>query len=294
LDKVKEIIVQPEFEGGILNQQQRPDKVQISPEATEQLRDYVTCIASMHRATSFHNFEHASHVSCQANCLLDSDKGQAATLHDHTYSIASDPLIHFACAFSAPSAMLVTRIASNAQLVKEDVPVAVAVAYNNRSVAEQISLALAWDLLTDGRFKDLRSTLCVNFGELQRFCQLAVNAVMATAIVDKDLKALCNGRWEKAFFTVQEQTMLDHPRDVINRKATIVTEEHLIQASELLTRCNIGISPCKWNDRYYVAFVHGRAESDPSKAGTREKWVFRVLHIIDQKAEKVWWLLEER
>jgi len=51
---------------------------------------------------------------------------------------------------------------------------------------------------------------------------------MATDIVDKDLKALRNDRWDKAFKDKVEE---DEEKDV-NRKATIVIE-HLIQASDV-------------------------------------------------------------
>lgn len=52
---------------------------------------------------------------------------------------------------------------------------------------------------------------------------------MATDIVDKDLKALRNARWTKAF----DEQRHDEPAKVSqDRKATIVIE-HLIQASDV-------------------------------------------------------------
>lgn len=56
----------------------------------------------------------------------------------------------------------------------------VATKYKNRSVAEQRSLDLSWDLLMQKRFRFLRSVICRNDTELGRFRQLVVNAVMAT------------------------------------------------------------------------------------------------------------------
>ena len=63
----------------------------------------------------FHSFEHASHVTMSVTKLMsrivapshvldscDEDKQDlAATLHDHTYGITSDPLTQFACIISA-------------------------------------------------------------------------------------------------------------------------------------------------------------------------------------------------
>jgi hypothetical protein len=51
------------------------------------------------------------------------------------------------------------------------------------------------------------------------FSQLLVNEVLSTDITDKELKALRNARWDKAFKELDEDR---------NRRATIVIE-HLIQ-----------------------------------------------------------------
>ena len=54
---------------------------------------------------------------------------------------------------------------------------------------------------------------------------------MSTDIVDKDLKALRNGRWDKAFIKEAGDSRADE-RAKVNRKATIVIE-HIIQASDI-------------------------------------------------------------
>ena len=66
--------------------------------------------------------------------------------------------------------------------------------YKNRSVAEQQSLDLSWDLLLQARFSALRSTICSSDEELARFRQLVINSVMATDLGDKELKKLRNER----------------------------------------------------------------------------------------------------
>ena len=63
----------------------------------------------------------------------------------------------------------------NFQLVKEQAPIAKA--YYNRSVAEQNSLDLAWDILMEDRFVNLRRCLFANQDELMRFRQIVVNVV---------------------------------------------------------------------------------------------------------------------
>merc|ERR1711933_524024 len=111
-----------------------------------------------------------------------------------------------------------------------------------------------------------------------RLRQLIVNMVMATDIMDKDLKALRNKRWEKAFSpdSLSLSSNSNSSRgcaadetyqDQINRKATIVLE-HLIQASDVCHTMQHWHVYRKWNERYfeemYFAYKIGRANADPS------------------------------
>eukprot|EP00538_Stauroneis_constricta_P003831 CAMPEP_0119558060 /NCGR_PEP_ID=MMETSP1352-20130426/9964_1 /TAXON_ID=265584 /ORGANISM="Stauroneis constricta, Strain CCMP1120" /LENGTH=80 /DNA_ID=CAMNT_0007605281 /DNA_START=17 /DNA_END=256 /DNA_ORIENTATION=+ len=69
---------------------------------------------------------------------------------------------------------------SNMQLVKERDEMADL--YGNKSVAEQNSVDLAWNLLMDPAYRNLRATMFANEAEKKRFRQLLVNSVMATDI----------------------------------------------------------------------------------------------------------------
>jgi hypothetical protein len=113
--------------------------------------------------------------------------------------------------------------------VKEEADVAAY--YKGKSVAEQNSVDKSWDLLMLDQFKDLRNAIYCNETELTRFRSLLVNSVMATDIVDKELKQLRNDRWDKAFSGEVPQTE-EEVAAAVNRKATIVIE-HLIQASDV-------------------------------------------------------------
>lgn len=115
----------------------------------------------------------------------------------------------------------------NAQLVKEQA--AVAIAYNGKSVAEQNSIDLAWNILMDPAYSDLRDCIYTAQAEFTQFRQLVVNVVLATDIFDKDLSDLRKNRWKKAFGDIPPE---EPYVDVANRKATIVIE-HLIQASDV-------------------------------------------------------------
>ena len=234
LDEVVEIIHLPELSTSN-DMEEDPTTIQLDPKVVGLVRDYVTCLAKMYRSSNpFHNFEHASHVTMSVGKLLSrivapsdmdyTNKEQARSkLHDHTYGITSDPLTQFACILSSLIHDVDHQGVSNFQLIKEDDPLVDM--YNGKSVAEQNSVDLAWNLLMEDQFAPLRATICSNTVELARLRQLVVNGVLATDIFDKELKQLRNERWEKAFSSEYQES----ERDLKNRKATIVIE-HLIQA----------------------------------------------------------------
>jgi hypothetical protein len=145
---------------------------------------------------------------------------------DKTYGITSDPLTQFSCVFSAVIHDVDHPGVPNTTLVEEKTPLATK--YNNKSIAEQNSVDLAWNLLMNDRYKKLRSAIYSSDVEMRRFRQLVVNSVMATDIADKDQKVFRNARWDRAF----HESVEENEQDSINRKATIVIE-HLIQASDV-------------------------------------------------------------
>ena len=105
---------------------------------------------------------------------------------DHTYGITSDPMIPFACVFAALIHDVDHPGISNAQLIKEDSPLAKA--YNNKSIAEQNSVDIAWALLNEDTFTTLRNTIAETHEDMAQFRQLVVQAVLATDILDKDIR----------------------------------------------------------------------------------------------------------
>lgn len=145
--------------------------------------------------------------------------------HDHTYGITSDPLTQFALLLSALIHDVDHTGVPNTQVLAENQ--GMAQMYGQRSVAEQNSLDLSWDLFMDDRYSTLRSALFETRQDLIRFRQLVVNSVMATDIADKELKTLRNARWDKAF--QKADGFVKSELDGFNRKATIVIE-HVIQA----------------------------------------------------------------
>ena len=132
-------------------------------------------------------------------------------------------------------------------------------------MAEQNSLDIAFELLLEEKYSDLRAAIYSDETEMLRFRSLVVNSVMATDIVDKELKSLRNARWEKAF---SESASGDEDGQVAtDRKATIVIE-HLIQASDVSHTMQHWHIYRKWNELFFLecyrAYRQGRAERDPS------------------------------
>ena len=98
----------------------------------------------------------------------------------------------------------------------------------------------------DPTYGNLQRAIWSNPRELKRFRQLVVNMILATDIFDKDMMAMREQRWEKAFHqynnvdggTADEEYKNESSMSlaasglnkVIDLKATVVIE-HLIQAS---------------------------------------------------------------
>ncbi|CAB9501720.1 Receptor-type guanylate cyclase gcy [Seminavis robusta] len=293
LEAVKEIIHLPAFDSKrSRDKQAEPKTVEIPDEIVMQLHHLVSVISTLYNANPFHNFEHASHVVMSVTKLMSRIIApnqlvlleSAAELHDHTYGITSDPLTQFACAFSALIHDVDHVGVSNAQLVKEGG--SIAAKYKERSVAEQNSLEISWKLLMDDEYAELRSFLFETSSDLSRFQDLVVNSVMATDIVDKDLKALRNRRWDKAFKTGEFAStgqLEEDNRDAVNRKAIIIIE-HIIQASDISHTMQHWQVYKKWNQKLfeelYVAYLNGRMEKNPSEFWYNGEFGFFDFYII--------------
>lgn len=297
LEEVAEIIELPAFDKKAMKRQRdNSDKKDLDPMLMAELREYVTMVAGMYRENPFHNFAHASYVvmavSKYMNRIMtasemdlgnDGDRERSSTqeaLHDHTYGITSDPLTRFACVFSALIHDIDHPGVPNPRLIEENERLASI--YKKRSVAEQNSFDLAWELLLDDSFKRLRQAICVNDADFQRFRQIVVNSVMATDLGDKEMKALRNGRWSKAF-AAQKEVQEECLSNSTNRKATIVIE-HLIQAADVAHTCQHWNLYRKWNERLfqecYKAWRDGRADKNPADGWYEGEMGFYDFYII--------------
>jgi class 3 adenylate cyclase len=294
LDEVQQAIRTPDFNTEVAEATLDHYLVEIPEAITNDIRDYVAMIAVSYRSNKFHNFEHACHVTMSVTKLLGrvvspditSLQGEsvadqrarnqmAAQIHDFTHGLTSDPLASLALVFSGLIHDVDHIGVSNVQLAKEQPELAAH--YRNKSVAEQNSLDIAWDLLMDDRFKKMREYIFETQTELLRFRQLIVNMVLATDIFDKEFYQLRTDRWQRAF---HENLPDSVTKDL---RATIVME-HIIQASDVSHTMQHWHIYQKWNRRLfeemYAAFKAGRLSSDPRNFWYKGELAFFDNYVI--------------
>jgi 3'5'-cyclic nucleotide phosphodiesterase len=240
---------------------------------------YPTVVLPIAKDNEFHNFEHATHVLMSVMKLL----GRVSTStekKDRDHSFQFDPLIQFGCVLAALIHDIDHQGVTNIQLVNEKT--ALAARYSNKAVAEQNSIDIGWALFMADKFSAFRKTVCPTNHHLQRLRQLVVNSVIATDIMDPDLKESRNSRWEKAFGECH-QSSDQGSHDIVNRKATLVLE-HLIQASDVSHCMQHWQVYRKWNERLfremYHAYDNGRGASDPSEFWYQGELGFFDFYII--------------
>ena len=294
LDEVQEAIRTPDFNTDVAEATLDYHLVEIPEAITNDIRDYVAMIAASYRSNKFHNFEHACHVTMSVAKLLGrvvtpeiaSNQGEsvadlrvrsqmAAQIHDFTHGLTSDPLASLALVFTALIHDVDHQGVSNVQLAKEQPELAEY--YRNKSVAEQNSLDIAWDLLMADRFKKMRKYIFETQAELLRFRQLIVNMVLATDIFDKDFNQLRKDRWQRAFHE-------DVPDSVTKDLRATIVLEHIIQASDVAHTMQHWHIYQKWNRRLFeemlIAFKAGRMGSDPRTFWYKGELAFFDNYVI--------------
>ena len=103
----------------------------------------------------------------------------------------------FACAFAALIHGVDHPGVPNSVLIKEGTKFAKL--YKDKSVAEQNSVDIVWDLFMSGKYSNLVHCICADQEELNQFRQLIMNMVCATDILYKDLGVLQKDQWDKVF-----------------------------------------------------------------------------------------------
>jgi len=282
-DQITEKIIMPEFDHSKTKKKcSGVGSVELPPKVVQQLLDLVTTIAMLYHDNNFHNYEHACHVTMSANKLLSRivvpktaeslgvDSLELKAAHDFTYGLTSDPLTQFAIVFSAIVHDLDHHGVSNGQLAKEGNRLASV--YHEKSIAEQNSIDLAFEILTSSSYSDLVCCICADATEYRRFRQLVVNCVMATDIFDKDLLEMRNNRWKKAFSNEEA--------DSSNLKATIVIE-HIIQAADVSHTMQHWHVYQKWNEKLFAEMCKAYEAGRGSDKHPAEGWYKGELWFFD-------------
>jgi len=265
--------------------------LELSPKVVSQLQRHVQHIASMYRNNSFHNYEHASHVTLSMEKMLSnvrvsdaccknssSDCGSAElSLNRYTTDLSNDPLAQFAVVYSALIHDVDHTGASNSQLIKENDWMAIE--YNGKSPAENHAINLAWETLMLPDYAELVECLCPTTMHLERLKQLVTDAVLATDIFDEDLKENRNARWQQVF----GGTSVENPADPdnVNNLRVMVVLDHLIQASDVAHTMQHWHVFIKWNERLFQemtdAYQKGRLAKDPASF-----WFDAELNFFDK------------
>ena len=249
--------------------------IELDPAVAMQLHQYVADISSRyHENNPFHNFAHACHVTMSVHKLMkrvvSDGTDELATVvpknetkHTATYGIlTSDPLTLLAIVFSGLIHDVDHRGVSNMQLSTEE-PV-MAQHYRFKSVAEQNSFDIGWDLLMSSSYDALRHAIFQTLPDLLRFRQVVVNTVLATDIFDKEMGDMRKARWNRVFGPGDEDS---HDEMSKNTRATIVLE-HIIQASDVSHTMQHWHVYTKWNRRLFeemhLAYKAGRMGKDPA------------------------------
>lgn len=284
LDEVQDAISTPDFNADVAEAALEYHQVKVPLVIIQQVREYVTMIAESYRSKNpFHGFEHACHVTMSVAKLLgrvvtpdlapvDTPNGQSSTfnretrqamaaqIHDFTHGLTSDPLANLALVFAALIHDVDHQGISNVQLSMEEPELHEH--YRGKSVAEQNSLDIAWDMLMSNQFQGMRVYIFETSEELCRFRQLIVNMVLATDIFDKELNQLRKDRWQRAF---SETSHL--PATITKDLRATIVMEHIIQASDVAHTMQHWHIYQKWNRRLleemYGAYKAGRMPTDP-------------------------------
>lgn len=165
----------------------------------------------------------------------------------------------------------------NSTLVEE--ATFLATKYHNKSVAENNSIAVAWDILMKDEYQDLRKCIGPTHKELAHFHELLTKIVLATDVMDRELKAARDARWAAVFSAGSQinNPGIDHDR------AQIVLE-HLIQASDVSHTMQHWQVYRKWNARLfhemYKAYKEGRMKKNPSDFWYKGELGFFDFYVI--------------
>eukprot|EP00587_Corethron_hystrix_P001943 CAMPEP_0113301108 /NCGR_PEP_ID=MMETSP0010_2-20120614/2475_1 /TAXON_ID=216773 ORGANISM="Corethron hystrix, Strain 308" /NCGR_SAMPLE_ID=MMETSP0010_2 /ASSEMBLY_ACC=CAM_ASM_000155 /LENGTH=626 /DNA_ID=CAMNT_0000154677 /DNA_START=90 /DNA_END=1967 /DNA_ORIENTATION=+ /assembly_acc=CAM_ASM_000155 len=196
---------------------------ELPSEVFAELRRYVAVIGGMYRDVPYHNVEHALQVTTSADTIISMmcPKGSAKyDGHDRTYGIAHDPVARLAVVFAAWIHDADHIGLTNRYLVSKGHELAIL--YNDKSVAEQNSLTIAFVVLRRPEYARLLKFMCPLEGDYSYFRQVVIDLVMATDISSAERQQISKSKWKEAFpgpdwRTETEKTPQHNPFPKVNR-----------------------------------------------------------------------------
>lgn len=131
-------------------------------------------------------------------------------------------------------------------------------------------------------FETLRDFIFSSPAELERFQSLVQQIVLATDIVDPDLKRDRNERWSRAFGQVD--AIVPESSCTTDRIKAMIVLEHLIQASDVVHTMQHWHVYIKWNFCFFretfQAYQGGRADRNPADYWYKGEIGFFDLYVI--------------
>ena len=210
----------------------------ITPEVMNQLKKYVKTILSGYNDVPYHNFEHCYHVTVSANKLMDmivnvSPGEQLA----YTYGYRDDALMQLVQIFSALIHDVEHRGIPNRQLAVEDD--ALALLYNDQSVAEMRSLTIGFSELMKPDYAALRDVVFPQAEDYRRFRSATVDLVLTTDLASPDRAQIGKSKWKEAFgdpYETVERKVLKEMERRASLKSTSGRKSSHVQSRRMSTQ----------------------------------------------------------
>jgi 3'5'-cyclic nucleotide phosphodiesterase len=237
-------------------ERKKPWPKPITMHIIQQLRGFIRNILEKYNAVHYHSFEHAYHVTISVHKLtelmlsnshseldikiaeevrrmhLSSNKSTSERrlnvnptklLPRKTFGLKSDPLMTLSLLFSALVHDVEHRGVPNRQLVLESHELAIL--YNDQSVAEQRSLAVAFSELMKPDFKELRDVIFEGTDEYHRFRKAVINTVLATDVASPERTQLVKSKWKEAFGDPSETVERKKNKELSRRNIFSIVRE---------------------------------------------------------------------
>jgi 3'5'-cyclic nucleotide phosphodiesterase len=285
-DEVVEAIEVPSFDPSVSPDKLDAGSIDLGSAVEDQLHMYVVEIGSKFSKNDFHGVDHESQVCMSIKKMLTrittvlggEQAGSAfADLDARTFGVSSDPLIQFALVFAGLIHHVDHPGIPSSQLILEEHPLAER--YKNRCILEQHSIAVAWELLMQPQYEDLRAAIFSDESEIKRFRQILVNCILGTNFSDEELLMFRKRRWARAFLHGRHENSVEDR----NRRATILVEL-IMQASDIFHATSTWQLYQKWNERQlmqaYKAFKTGRLMQNPTVFWYKSELLLFDEHVI--------------